>query len=382
MQKLRPHFLLVLLIVALLATACGSGAPQGTGADTSSDNGSTVDQAQPDNGEDKSLEELAKEEGTLTVYTVSSPEGSAAVAEAFTRDTGIEVKIFRQTGGPLTETFYADHARGETQADILVHADNSIMYQMCEEGLLAKYVPPNVEDFPPEAVNALDGCAFADRIIRFVVVYNTDVLTGEDLEFVKADPYAAIIDPRFKDQVALPDPNVNSSSFTNQYMIALQKGGVESAEARAFLEAFAANNPVFFSSNGPVVDSVISGEKKLGLLVENFATPLIKQGAPLGIVYPKPTLAMLAMSAVVEHAPHPNAARLYANWLLSERGQQVLNTAYDVAVPHLHLEDQRDYLTSKDWYEEPTEFVYLSDIKKMAEERDTFAAIFNEIFDL
>lgn len=381
--RLRRFLLLSFVLAALVAAGCGSTSQQTDGATSGGE--TTVEQPdQQDQQEEpvKSLEELAKEEGTLTLYTVSAPEGTALLTEAFTQDTGITVEVFRQTGGPLTETFYADHARGETKADVIVHADSSILLTMCEEGLLARYTPPNVDKFPAEAVEALQGCAFPDRLVYFVIAYNTDLVTGEELELLKDDPYEALTDPRFKGQIAIPDPNVNSTSFNHQYMLALLKGGVDSGEIRAYWEALAANEPAFFSSNGPVTDAVISGERKIGVLIENFAAPLIRQGAPIGLIYPNPTLTALAMTGVVENAPHPNAARLYMNWLLSERGQMVLNTVYEIAVPHKDIEDQRTYLTEKDWYEPPKELYFLTDFKKMAEERDKFFAVFNEIFGL
>lgn len=368
----------LLAALLLLLSACGGGSntpPATTGS------GSNGQQAQ-DSPAGESLEELAKQEGTLTWYTATPIEAATPLGEAFTAATGIKVEIFRQTGGPLTETFYAEVSRGDIKADVITHSEPSTMVRFGQEGLLIKYDLPTAGKYPQDAIEALQGYAFPDRLIYQTVTYNRDLVTGEDLEFLKADPYEAILDPRFKGQVTLPDPNVNGSIFNHLYGIAEMKGGWESAEARAWFEALAANEPIIFNSNGPAADAVIGGEAKIALIVESFAAPPVKNGAPIGILYPRPTLANFGATGIVANSPHPNAARYFLEWLMDKEGQEAWNKAYDVAVGHADAVDSRDYLVDKDWYDPPQEVLFVKDLLKQDEDRDPFLEFFNEVFGL
>lgn len=380
-----PVLLLAILFVSLLlliGCSSGGGAPttsQGDEGPATGDESLAGDDQQQSMEE---LEQLAKQEGTVTWYTVVSIEAANAVAAAFTAETGINVEIYRQTGGPLTETFYAEAARNDYKADVMTHSESAVMLRMANEGLLAHYVPQAVDQMPQEVVERGQGYVYPTTLSIMTISYNEDLVTGEDLEFLRSDPYAAIVDPRFKGQVTLPDPNVNGSSFNHLYMVGLSKGGWDSPEAKAWYEALAANEPLFFNSNGPVADAIVSGEARVAMIVESFAAPLVKAGAPMAIIYPKPTFADVTASGVIEKAPHPNAARYFFEWLMSKTGQEQLNIAYDASVPNREAAEHRTYLTEKDWYQPFEELFFVPDLEQQDQDRTPFFEYFNELFGL
>ena len=375
----------LLTAIVLLMAACGGGGAEPPASNGGSGGAGGGQGSSGSGGQEQpaqSLEELAKAEGTLTWYTATPIEAATALAEIFTEQTGIKVEIFRQTGGPLTETFYADHARNDTKADVITHSEPSTMVRFGEEGLLADFAPADVDKFPADAIASMKGYAYPDRLIYQTIAYNTNLVTGEDLAVLKQDPYGALVDPRFRGQVTLPDPNVNGSVFNHLYLVGVGLGGWDSEEAKAWYEALAANKPILFNSNGPVADAIVAGEAKLGMIVEPFVASQVKQGAPIGIIYPTPTYANFGATAVVANAPHPNAARYFMNWFFSKEGQEAWNRVYDVAVGHADAVDQRDYLAQQPWYEAPSELFFPPDLVEMDEARTPFLEYFNQVFGL
>jgi iron(III) transport system substrate-binding protein len=70
---------------------------------------------------------------------------------------------------------------------------------------------------------------------------------------------------------------------------------------------------------------VIAGEHKLGVMIYNHHVAIsAAQGAPIAWAKLQPLVALFTMMGVVKDAPHPNAARLLEEFILSEPGQKVM----------------------------------------------------------
>ena len=94
-----------------------------------------------------------------------------------------------------------------------------------------------------------------------------------------------------------------------------------------FLTGLAAQHPVLLPANG-VVDAVASGAVRVGASVDHWRvyTPAAMD-AGIVPVYPHEGMPLVIASvAILAAAPHPNAAKLFLDFLLSQEGQQLLNT--------------------------------------------------------
>jgi iron(III) transport system substrate-binding protein len=115
-----------------------------------------------------------------------------------------------------------------------------------------------------------------------------------------------------------------------------------------FIRALAAQEPTVFREYRQAVDAV--GQGRYPLLIgtaESVAGPLIDRGVPIAFLDPSLTREGSHVSpgsgavALINRAPHPNAARLYLNWLLSPAAQAELartnnavSTRLDVPADH------------------------------------------------
>jgi iron(III) transport system substrate-binding protein len=93
----------------------------------------------------------------------------------------------------------------------------------------------------------------------------------------------------------------------------------------------AATNPVLYPSGAPASDSLVRGEISIAPLLYNIVYPKKRDGAPLEIIFPPEGAPVNPFaSGVPKSAAHPNAAKLFLNWCLSEEGQ-----AFMIKVGHL-----------------------------------------------
>jgi ABC-type Fe3+ transport system substrate-binding protein len=131
-----------------------------------------------------------------------------------------------------------------------------------------------------------------------------------------------------------------------------------------FLKQVAAQKPAVYSEVLVGLDRVIAGEHDFTYWTwEGIALTKWQQGAPIRWIHPKPTPAFgNSWQAVSKYAPHPNAARLFQNWSMSEEGSLVIQQLYGSATTMSGLADQRS-VTKESWYK-PVADTYNVDFKR------------------
>jgi iron(III) transport system substrate-binding protein len=121
-----------------------------------------------------------------------------------------------------------------------------------------------------------------------------------------------LLDPRFKGRVAVAHPAF--SGFFGQWVLAMRK-----LHGWTFFEKLADNKPRIGRSGNDPITMLNAGECLVGTGPVSTASQSARKGNPIGLIYPEDgTLLCVGPSAVLNAAPHPNAARLFLEWLLSE----------------------------------------------------------------
>jgi iron(III) transport system substrate-binding protein len=99
---------------------------------------------------------------------------------------------------------------------------------------------------------------------------------------------------------------------------------VRKAHGWSFFEKLAKNNPRIGRSLNDPVTLITAGEATVGPAPANATFPSIAKGNPLGIVHPQDGCSLCgAPSPIPAGAPHPNAARVFLDWLLSDTYSQL-----------------------------------------------------------
>jgi len=140
-----------------------------------------------------------------------------------------------------------------------------------------------------------------------ILVHQTGLLSSADVPKRCTDLY----DPRFKHRVAIAHPAF--SGFFGQWVLAMRR-----QYGWAFFEKLASNDPRIGRSGNDPISMLNARECVVGTGPASTATVTARRGNPIGIVYPEDgTVLCVGPSAIVASAPHPNAAKLFLEWLLS-----------------------------------------------------------------
>ena len=148
------------------------------------------------------------------------------------------------------------------------------------------------------------------------------LLINSDL--VKKDEVTSLydlLDPKWKGKMVIQDPRVAGSG--NALLFALSGLGED------FWRKLAGQDPLMLTGAVQVVDRVVYGERRVAIGASGTrAAVSIRAGAPVEFVHVKEgTYSVTKGAILVRDAPHPNAALLLLNWLLTKEGQIAINKA-------------------------------------------------------
>jgi iron(III) transport system substrate-binding protein len=265
---------------------------------------------------DASVEQAARKEGALTWYVAQVvSETAEELARRFSAaHPGIEVAAIRTTGQVAYQRLLMELKNGSPQCDILSTTDMSHMAMLKERKALLRYDPPNAAALLPEFRRLSDpGWFYVTAATNHFLTYNTSKVSKADAPRRWTD----LLDPKWKNQIALPHPAF--SGCAGVWVIGLRK-----QYGWAFFEKLAANNPRIGRSFGDPVTLITAGECMVGPTPAINVFPAIEKGDPLAVVYPDDGCSLcVAPSAIPATAPHPNAARLFMDWLLSAEYAQL-----------------------------------------------------------
>lgn len=365
-----------ILAFLLVATACGGG---GSSPTDDSQPGAAVETPAPTPEKtEKSLEELANEEGEVTVYCAASTDACQEIANRFNqRYPNIEVKNFRQPGGVLYERLRTDAARGAIVADVWMHSDIATYLVGVEEGLVEPY--ETAHEFP-NSYNVLIPYGYPAWVTTFAVGINTDLVSPDDQKALAAS-WDGVLDPKWKGTIATADPSQSGSVFNYFFVLKEQMGD---DAFWTWLEGLSQQDVAIFDSAVPPGEAVARGEFAMALTGEHLFSQQVTRGAPVSVAYPKPVPGYVGVIGLVANAPHPNAAKLYLEWFISREGQSAFSEIYETQSAIPGLETARG-LSKAAGYEPPDEvFVTLTgdEVEKQTAEREEFIRRFSQIMGI
>ncbi len=270
------------------------------------------------------LAAAAKKEGTLT--TIALPHdwcGYGAVIDGFKKKYGLEVNELNPDAGSGDEIEAIKANKGNTgpQAPDVVDVGLSFGPSAKADGLLMPYKVSTWASIPDSAKDA-DGAWYGDYygVLSFVV--NKDM--------IKASPadWSDLAKPEYKNGVALAgDPRVSNQAIFAVLAAGMATGESDPAKAGAAgLKAFAAINAA--GNFVPVISksaSLAQGTTPVVIAWDYNGLgwrDVLKGNPPVDVIVPKSgVVAGVYIQAISAFAPHPNAAKLWMEYLYSDEGQ-------------------------------------------------------------
>lgn len=300
----------------------------------------------PDPSDEAKLYELAKEEGEIVWYEAAPLEAMQALVGDFEKKyPGIKVQLLRISGPKQYQRFLQETMAGQHIADVMLSSHRPSLRELIADGHIAEWKVPEWDRIPD--VFKIENYAYAPYTTDMAIMYNTEGVTPEEVELLESS-WKSVIDPRFKGRMAVVKRKCGVCYAGVNMFLAPE---MKDEYGEEFLKAVMRQEPAIYVDNPVAMDRLIAGEHDLVFwLWEGIGFSKWKQGAPIAWARPNPTPewgnSWLAISA---HAPHPHAARLFANWLISEEGAIGIQTHYGSATTITGLEDSRP-VTKEAWY--------------------------------
>ncbi len=255
----------------------------------------------------------AKAEGKVAFYAnITAVE---PIMKAFTDDTGIKAEYTRISTTKFVATAITEFEAGKFMADV-VQGPLPVLELLKEKGMLAPYRSPAAAGYP--AWSSKD-----DRIQLFGIeyvglIYNKDLVKPADVP----KRYEDLTDPKWKNKIVMANPANHPTTIA--WLIGLKENVFKSeTEWMKFVKGLAANKPMFVASFGPTPAPIESGEKLIGISMPKYI--ITKAPAPLDWAHlSQPLMGTPRAIAVSSTAPHPNAAREFVDYWLSQKAAGML----------------------------------------------------------
>jgi iron(III) transport system substrate-binding protein len=272
------------------------------------------------------LADAARKEATLTWYVAQmSGEAAEAMGRRFTqRYPGVTVAVIRTTGQVAYQRIMQELKNGAPQCDVFSTTDIAHMPELKQRNALAHYAAENASALAAPFQGLGEPGYYYPTTASFQgLVYSTTHVKPEDVPRTCTD----LLDAKWQGRIGLAHPAF--SGFFGQWVLAMRK-----LHGWAFFEQLAKNNPRIGRSGNDPLTLVNAGECLVGTGPLSTAMQNVDKGNPVGFIYPEDaTVITVGPSAVLATAPHPNAARLYLEWLFS--------SDYAQACAEWHLEPVR-----------------------------------------
>src|SRR5438874_10904323 len=261
----------------------------------------------------------AKKEGSLTLYTTMTPEDAGPLVAEFEKKYGIKLRMWRGINQKLVQRALAEARAGKSAVDVYEGSGHG-MEILHREALLEKFWSPAFGDIPREAFPR-HGHYAPDNLLFFVMGYNTKLVKAEDVP----KSYEDLLQPRWSGNFGIEASDVI-------WFAAVAKAMGEE-EGLAYFRKLAAMKPQIRGGHTLMTELVAAGEIPIVLTLYNQAVDKLKErGAPIDWKPLPPAFGRADGIALAKQAPHPHAALLFADFVLSPEGQRIIKERARVPV--------------------------------------------------
>lgn len=260
---------------------------------------------------ERTLAEAARKEGKVVLYSTLTVNDARALGDAFERKYGVKVLPWRGGSDKIVQRLLAESHSRRHDADV-VEMNGPQMEILYREKLLQPFDSPVLADIPAVAI-APHRHYVADRLAFYVLAYNTNLVKPDEAPRTFED----VLQPKWRGKLAIESTDV-------VWFAAVVKAMGE-AKGLDYFRRLAGMQPQIRTGHILVAELVAAGEIPVALnAYNNNIETLVKKGAPVAWRPLQPAFGRPSSIGIAAGAPHPNAARLFMEFVLSREGQEVL----------------------------------------------------------
>jgi len=262
----------------------------------------------------------AKKEGKLVVYGATDSKATQPLIRDFMAlYPGITVEYNDMNSTEVYNRFISEVASGGNTADVMWSSSMDLQMRLASDGYALKYRSVEAAKIPGWAV--WDDQAYGTTFEPAAFVYNKRLVEAKEVPQTHADFVKLIQQPKFRDKVTTYDIEKSGVGF----MFMTQ----DAAQFPKFMDlqhAFGVAKVRVQSSTGTMMERISSGENLIGYnVLGSYALVRAKTDPSIGVQLPKDyTLVMSRVIFISKGAKNVNAAKLWLDYMLSQRGQTII----------------------------------------------------------
>jgi iron(III) transport system substrate-binding protein len=266
------------------------------------------------------IKAAAVKEGTIVVWhNTPSQETTNALTALFNKRFGVNIKVQRVpvSGSDMTSRMMTEKRGGKITVDMFIANDRHLPL-LVKNNLIEKVDWVGEFAGPDKIDAALMTSATNNMIPEFVgyglefrhdvygFAYNTKMLSEQDAP----KRWENLADPKWRRKFSI---DAGLSPLARLVPVIGREGTIELAKR------VAANRPIYADGQPAAATKVVSGEAPFGAMSLTSALDEVQKGAPIGLIFPEPQALISQLVVYVpKNAPHPNLAKLWAAWMVSE----------------------------------------------------------------
>jgi iron(III) transport system substrate-binding protein len=257
--------------------------------------------------------DAAKREGELVYYaSMNLAEANAIIGEFEKRYPFIKVKLHRTGSEKLLTRVLTEFRAKKTFADIIQTVEFS-MHIFNRSGVLARFIPQSngfyTKDFKE------DGFWTTVYYNTYVTAYNTRMVPRSQV----AKSYDDLLDAKWKGNLLME--GTKADWFAGMLQILGSEHGLK------YMRELAKQQPSRREGHELLAQLVVAGEGLYDVNIPASSVERMKErGAPIDWTALGPVPAIMVGAGIASGAPHPNAAKLFLEFLLSREGQKLMQT--------------------------------------------------------
>jgi iron(III) transport system substrate-binding protein len=301
----------------------------------------TLAAAQSRSVEWEKVVEAAKKEGKVVASIPPSPELRKLMEIAFTRRYGIGVEFVPARGGAIIQRMVSEAKTGVQYFDLHIGGTESVVTGLLPENILEPVEPYFISPEVKDPKQWWGGHIWIDNAKRFIynfVAYQTVSLWTNPNEYKPPEfkSFDDLLNPKLQGRIGISDPRTPGSGSSMWSYMNYIKG-------EEYLRKLVAQKLFVTRDLRLLADNLAKGKIAItsGIGYSEFY-PFIKANLPvMPLSVPKEGLYVsggYGNLTILKNAPHPNATRVFVNWLLGRDGQEIFSRGMGVGTRRLDID--------------------------------------------
>ncbi len=261
------------------------------------------------------LLEAAKKEGKVVLYSGDAADTTLKWVEMFQKKVpGIDASEFLvEQEAKIAAKIAAEKDAGKINVDVVLMDGEMWMIDFQRKGLIMKYDAPSYSGYTDQFLSKPRGYYGPYHLELIGIAWNKNVVS--DAEAPKG--WMDLLNPKWKGKIATYGPAA-SSPFAQWYLLP----NILPAD---FWERFREQKPRPYESSAQILDALSTGESPVAFSFNDVRIKTVTdKKLPVKWLWPNEgTVTSTSNIAVMAGARHPNAAKLFLDWYLSQEGQAI-----------------------------------------------------------